>query len=149
MEDFKIDNTLNQRFWPKVNKTESCWEWNGCITSGYGQIYCDGKMRLAHRVSAKLNNLDIANKVVIHKCDNPVCVNPKHLTVGSHKDNSEDMVAKGRHNCNKKLTDEDLKYIKEHAVMGSYGGHGERGNIKQIAKKFNITTAAVRYHLHK
>jgi hypothetical protein len=92
-------NTKDQtRFWSKITKTESCWLWkNPSHPFGYGRFKFNNKIQLAHRVSYKLYNRDItSSECVLHKCDNPGCVNPDHLFLGSRKDNALDRTMKGR-----------------------------------------------------
>lgn len=86
------------RFLNKVDLSlEGCWNWKGCTNNrGYGWFQT-GKTSLAHRISYKLfYGISPKNKLVLHKCDNPKCVNPDHLFLGTHKDNMIDMVNKGR-----------------------------------------------------
>lgn len=94
--------TSVERFWSKVNKdgptqphmTTPCWVWTAStVYCGYGQFDHDR----AHRVSWELTHGPIPpRKNVCHRCDNPPCVNPEHLFLGSQRDNSRDMVKKGR-----------------------------------------------------
>lgn len=86
-------------FWSRVVKTEKCWLWvGGCSENGYGAFYWQGKQTGAHRVSYELTHGSIASELlVLHKCDNPPCVNPDHLFLGTHQDNMTDKVLKGRH----------------------------------------------------
>lgn len=77
----------------------SCWEWTGCKSSrGYGELKTStGKTEIASRVSWKIHFGDIPDGMfVCHSCDNPGCVNPSHLFLGSRRDNILDMVAKDR-----------------------------------------------------
>lgn len=89
---------LGRRFWAKVNKSDDCWEWTACKNSaGYGQIRINGKAELAHRVSWELANGPIPDAMyVLHRCDNPSCVRPDHLFLGTSSDNTQDMISKGR-----------------------------------------------------
>jgi len=92
--------TLEERFWEKVDKSGDCWEWTASTSNcGYGNIYCDGTMSLAHRVAWEINiGVIPEGACVCHTCDNPSCVNPNHLFLGTHVDNMRDMSNKGRAN---------------------------------------------------
>lgn len=91
---------MDKLFWNKVEKTTSCWLWIGSKTgSGYGKLKRKGKFYTAHRVSWEVYNGPIPKgMLVLHTCDVRNCVNPKHLFLGTHQDNMDDMVRKGRVN---------------------------------------------------
>lgn len=87
-----------ERFMTYVKKTSMCWIWIYHKDSkGYGCIWWNFKKKLAHRLSWELFKGPIPKgKFVCHQCDNPICVKPSHLWIGTAKDNAEDMVKKGR-----------------------------------------------------
>lgn len=91
--------TMEQRFWKKVTKTEECWLWTGSTNGKYGKIrYEDqGPLIYAHRYSYLLHYgpYDMSQEVC-HRCDNPVCVRPDHLFLGTHSANMRDASKKGR-----------------------------------------------------
>ncbi len=89
-----------KRFWDKVDKRgpDECWLWTAWKDKdGYGRMWLDGKKPQATRVIwASVNGPIPAGLFVLHKCDNPPCVNPAHLFLGTVQDNAEDMMSKGR-----------------------------------------------------
>lgn len=91
--------SLKKRFEKFVVKTDNCWEWNGSIRGGgYGQIGIAGGSSLtASRASWIIHFGKIPEGMwVLHQCDNRKCTNPKHLFLGTCKDNIHDMIKKGR-----------------------------------------------------
>lgn len=101
---------LKDRFWHKVEKSEEgCWIWKATVTArGYGVIGVNGRQTTAHRVSYEMAYGQIPNgMVVMHNCDNPSCVRPDHLRVGTIDDNSKDRKKKGRTVCLKGVSLED------------------------------------------
>lgn len=134
--------SIEDRFWPKVQITPACWEWTASQNGrGYGQIGrgCAGEgTALAHRVSYEIHHGDIpAGLIVRHKCDNRVCVNPDHLELGTHADNTQDMLERGRANPprgersgNAKLTAEQVASIR--AVPAG-------GRVRDLALEYGIS----------
>lgn len=91
----------DKAFWDKVKKGQTpddCWEWQGRKNKGrYGVIIRSRNSILAHRAAWLLTHGKIPDGLhILHHCDNPPCVNPKHLWCGTHSDNMADMARKGR-----------------------------------------------------
>ena len=108
------------RFMRHVTRTATCWIWTGARDrDGYGCYDLEGHHTRAHRVSWRIYHGEIPSGLwVLHHCDNPCCVNPEHLFLGTHLDNMRDMVSKGRahrqfgEECNfSKLKADDIPYI--------------------------------------
>ena len=100
----RYERTLEERFNEKVDKGESyllwqdCWLWTASKNEyGYGKIMADGKVKHAHRVAYELYVAPIPDGMLVcHHCDNPSCVNPEHLYIGSHSENIQDRDERGR-----------------------------------------------------
>lgn len=140
-------SSLEQRFWAKVHKTDTCWLWTGAKSRGYGQIGRGGKAIKTHRVSWELHNGpipagdDYHGMCVLHTCDIPACVNPDHLFLGTNADNVVDMIAKGRRastsgeaHHNAKLAAEQVLEIRSR----------QRQTQQALAKEFDISREQIR-----
>jgi hypothetical protein len=97
-----------ERLEQKTDKSGGCWNWlGGKSKEGYGRIVIMGKRLYTHRVMWESTNGSIPNDLdVLHSCDNPSCINPSHLFLGTHQDNMTDRNIKGR--SSKKLSKEDV-----------------------------------------
>lgn len=94
-----LDNQTADRFWSKVDKTDSCWIWTGTIDpDGYGRFALTHRKSVgAHRLSWEISNGRIPKGLgALHNCDVRNCVRPDHIYVGTQQDNSNDMVKRGR-----------------------------------------------------
>jgi hypothetical protein len=157
--------TFEQRFWEKVNKDgpvhpilkSSCWLWTAYTDAfGYGMVKGIEKSPiLSHRASWRIHNGEIPDGFwVLHKCDNPPCVNPHHLFLGTPKDNSQDMVTKGRHvtiadyscmlrgenNPRSKLTAEVVKEARRLHAAGGVSG-------RELARRYGVEQSTMRHAL--
>lgn len=137
---------LMQRFMSHVKKTNKCWLWTSTkVTDNYGAITIDYKMKRAHRVSYELFKGPIPEGMdVLHSCDNPPCVNPGHLRLGTHQENMKEKMLKGR--CNPpvgeragfaKLTWKTVEQIRKKYIPRSY-------SIRKLAKEYKVSTWTIK-----
>ncbi len=135
---------FRHRFWSKVDKRgpDECWPWTAQRDrDGYGKFWLRGRDHAAHRVVIEVEGGELPEgKVVCHRCDNPPCVNPAHLFVGTVSDNNRDAVAKGRlargeARPNTRLTEGDVIRIREMVA--------EQGTQKHAAELFGLSNATV------
>ncbi len=130
-------------FWEGINILDknSCWEWKRSVNKdGYGRTGVAGQDLIAHRVAYFLHyNENPMQLVVCHKCDNPICCNPHHLFLGTNKENTLDMVSKGRNQIGEnhiraKITEEEVSKIKELYLTGNYH-HPDLAKLFSISKR--------------
>lgn len=135
-----------------MERTDSCTLHRGYVhDNGYGKLYHKGKRVYAHRLAyCRAHGLtlkDIEGKLVRHTCDVRLCINPEHLLLGTHQDNSDDKVSRGRQARGAslpqtKLTPEQSAEIRKLYVPGSRE-FGTRG----LARKFGVAQATIQRHL--
>jgi hypothetical protein len=120
---------IQDRLFSRVTKTKDCWLWNGGVVGhGYGYINRgrrgDGFVS-THRASWEIAYGEISEGMeVLHKCDNPACVNPEHLFLGSQKDNVDDMISKNRRRGGRLiLTKEQVAEIRRMYETKEYSLH--------------------------
>lgn len=148
-----------ERFWGKVRKSDGCWVWTGTRNkAGYGVMYPNGKPKreLTHRISWWLSNGPIQEGLlVLHQCDNPPCVRPSHLFLGTHADNVHDCIRKGRavryertgeKNPRANMSEAVARKIRELYWMGRSKPKQKSApyTSKRLSKMFGVTRASVR-----
>jgi hypothetical protein len=133
--------SLESRFWKRVQKSEGCWAWGGFVaTNGYGQVTVNGKPALAHRVSYEINRGPIpAGLHVRHTCDNRKCVNPAHLELGTHADNMQDRKKAGRYGgayCGARIPVDVVTYIRALREAGF--------SCRRLAEHFGVSKSQIK-----
>lgn len=125
------------RFWDKVALGEQCWVWTANVNHrGYGRVLYRGKVQQAHRVAWEMVHGPIPDGLfVLHHCDNPPCVNPDHLFVGTHSDNMVDAVRKGRH-ARAKVTEADVRDIRTARASGE--------GVRALARRYRVDPKTIR-----
>jgi len=152
---------MAQRFWSKVNKDgptmphmdTPCWVWTASTYSrGYGKFLVDGRLRVASHVAVGMSGITIPPGMeACHACDNPPCVNPAHIWIGTQADNVADMVRKGRHvgirdgwgqhcrgenNANARLTDVQVDEMRNL--------YANKAGVVALASRFGVHRTTVR-----
>jgi len=120
------------------NMYDLCWNWKDSTNNKYCKIRYGSENYYVHRMSYMIFKGPISYGLLVrHTCDNPGCVNPNHLILGSHSDNINDMCQRGRHVGNKKLTIKEVIEIKI-ALKSSY-----HGLVKELAVKYDVVPMAI------
>jgi hypothetical protein len=156
--------TVNQgspphlRFWARVEKNGPvhpvcgrCWIWVGgsVDVGGYGHLMANRRFLKVHRYSWELHNGAVPSGLcVLHRCDNPPCVNPAHLFLGNRTDNARDRTAKGREargeaNGASKLTPAIVREIRIRYLAGDC-----KNGMNALAREFSVTVVAVWQVIH-
>lgn len=155
---------LAARFWPKVQFGPDCWEWQANrLPAGYGQVKIEGRSYGAHRIAWQLTNGPIPDgKSVLHRCDNPPCVRPDHLFIGTQSDNIKDAFAKGRasapgggyrgehppesvargsHHGRSKLTEDKVREIRSLAAEG--------WTLARLSERYGVRMSTLSYVIRR
>lgn len=126
-----------------INENTGCWVWDKCSSeSEYGRFHAYGKCFPAHRFSYELHVGKIPKGLVAcHKCDNPPCVNPNHIFIGTHLDNTIDMHRKGRgrygeNHGRAKLTINDVNEIRKDYNTGGI-------TQRKLAEKYGVSKSTI------
>lgn len=143
------DHVITKQQWfnslIKENTDTGCLEWQGFKKGGYGYFYVNGREKAVHRMQyEKFKGLIPKGYNVCHSCDNPPCVNPDHLWVGTQQENIKDMISKGRdlkaigpRNKNSKISSHQAREVK---LLYSQGH-----TIKNIHLKLGLTYKTVQH----
>lgn len=145
--------TTFERLLARIEKqADGCWNYTRYRDrSGYGRLRFKGKKVLAHRASYEFHFGPFDSSLLVcHHCDNPACVNPKHLFLGTNRDNMQDAIAKGRFpkpqfgadNHNTKLSETDVAIIVSELKSKST-------TVRELAERFNVTMSSIRSRFKK
>lgn len=141
---------LKDRFWAKVKRGPNCWTWTAFTTSdGYGRLWALGVNGYAHRVSWMIHHgAPMPSRMVLHKCDNPRCVRPSHLFLGTQIDNMRDAVAKGRLSPSRNRGEKNgLAKLCEADVRAILKLHRKGRTQRELAERFGVSAATIWYLL--
>jgi hypothetical protein len=142
---------ITDRFWEKVEKTDTCWNWTAYKQNGYGYFRVNNKIITAHRFSFQLkHNRLIKDKLcILHSCDNPKCVNPDHLSEGTQLDNINDMCNKERqkgavgvNNCNAKLNEKKVLEIRAKYAKGGT-------TLMKLAEEYDVSFGLIGFVINR
>lgn len=131
-----------QDFYDLLRPNGDCLEWTkATFSDGYGQTWVLGRnMVRTHRLALELEGIDVPDdKFVLHSCDNRLCCNPAHLSIGNHSENMRDMASKGRHNG--KLNPSNASEIRRlHSLGWSH---------KELAEMYDVTKQTIGQIINK
>ena len=139
-----MTKTNEEKFWSKVNKLgpNDCWPWLGAKhPTGYGKLWLrlpDLICKPAHHAALILTGIDVPKgSVVMHICDNPSCVNPSHLKLGTQQENIADKIAKGRQPTGNKhrnttISEQDVADIRASNLQGV-----------ELARQYGVTPSTI------
>lgn len=128
LEDYATSFWLKVAITPDPNK---CWEWQrGLTTTGYGQVRYERHVMNAHRVAWILTHNEMPDGLILHSCDNRLCVNPRHLRVGTAQDNSDDRMLRNPESSSRRLKIEQVRQIRADRLNGA--------TIKSLSDQYGV-----------
>lgn len=132
-------------FWRRITvDANGCWNWTGTIkSSGYGTFFFRRRQWSAHRLAWLLHHGELPDLFVCHRCDNPKCINPEHLFLGTHAENMADYAAKDRGRTRHRTPAEKQRILD--AVRDGM-------TLDEAAARYNVTVAyihRIRYQLNR
>lgn len=154
-----VKGSVQDRFWSKVEKTATCWIWLASKDiKGYGWFGINSRNVVkAHRFSYEFHKGKIPKDgngkrfgmFVCHHCDNPSCVRPEHLFLGTNADNMRDMVLKGRSHDGSGINSPTAKFtLKQIKGIREAYKNGKRGIVKKLTNKYKVNRNTIRRIVH-
>jgi len=153
MSSYKYtDKDRIKAFWRKVTIEDlfDCWQWTGSTThkTGYGQMKWDGRLQVASMIAWQLAHGVIPEGLlVLHKCDNRLCVNPNHLFLGTSQDNMDDMKRKGR-SCDNNGERNPAAKLKELQVGEIRKKYSQGIKQYKLGQEYGVTRQAIWQIVH-
>ncbi|NEW33849.1 helix-turn-helix domain-containing protein [Nocardia cyriacigeorgica] len=144
LRSYVVTDDLAQRLahYAPPGRPDECWEWTGSRNKGYGVIsVSQSRVRIAHDVAWEVNHGRSLppGMVVRHRCDNPPCVNPDHLVLGTHGDNNRDKSERGRNGYN----GTGFKHLTPAQVREIRALHEDGTNMSEIARRFSRSRSTI------
>lgn len=155
MTSITVEPEVWDRYITKVAMAapDECWEWTAARNRrGYGRFNYRGKNRHAHRLALEFRGVEIPDGMLaLHSCDNPPCVNPAHLRVGTYADNAADMMERGRNHPIEPGVGENNSFARltESEVLAIRRMHASGVRQMHIADAFGISRSLVWTIVHR
>jgi len=141
----KVYGDLLERFFEKVQKTNNCWEWTAATDhEGYGRIWVNGKPQNAHRTAYELFIGPIPKgKCILHHCDNPACVNPRHLFLGTQMENITDKTIKNRQTRGEQVPTAKLTRHQVQQIRKQYRPWSHKFGSQALGRRYGVSDVTI------
>lgn len=144
----RFSRDISERLADKISVSAEtgCWNWHATKNNkGYGKLWVDGRKQYAHRVSYVIHNGHIPRGInVCHRCDNPSCINPSHLFLGTQAENIADRDAKGRQRISeRKGADNGNSKLNEQDVVAIRAAKGMK--LRELASQYGVTPTQISF----